>query len=179
MKKPHVLDEDDIKYLQKKEDTRITKKKPSKSILLILIILIAFFGLVHFLQNFVASEKIYEQEIIFPEIKIKFSNKALKNLQKEYLDNQHREIKACLFGKKEKNTLFIDSVDFPEIIDADVIHIETYSCPINAIGDIHSHPIQSCIASQQDLKVLKQRKTYDKEYIMLIMCGKERFSIVK
>jgi len=179
MKKPHVLDEDDIRYLKENEHRSVSRKKPSKMILLALVLLIALFGLIHFLENFIVSEQMYDRAIAFPETKIIFSNKALKDLQEEYLQNQHREIKACLFGKKEANILYIDSVDFPKIIDADVIHIESYACPVDAIGDIHSHPVNSCIASQTDINTLEKRRTYDKEYIMLIMCGRNRFALVK
>jgi hypothetical protein len=177
--KPHVLDEDDIKYLQKEENTEKNQKKNSKAILIFLIILISLFGFIHFLGNFITSEKIYDKSINFPEKKIIFSNKAIQKLQNEYIENQHREIKACLYGKRAGREVYIDDVDFPKIISASVISIESYSCPIDAIGDIHSHPIKSCIASEQDIKVLKERKKIDEEYIMLIMCGKDRFSIVK
>jgi len=179
MKKPHVLDADDIKYLQENEDKKILRRKPSKIILLVLIILIAFFGLVHFLENFVASEKMHDKSIGFREMNIVFSESAINSLQNEYLKNQHREIKACLFGKREKNTLFVESVDFPKVVDADVIHIESFACPVDAVGDVHSHPVDSCIASQQDINTLNKIRSFDPEYIMLIMCAKDRFALVK
>ena len=180
MKKPHVLDEDDIRYLQENDfDEKPRKRKSSLVIMIVLIVLISLFGLIHFLENFIVSEKMYDQAVVFPEKKIFFSNNALKDLQKEYLANQHREIKACLYGKREANALYIHSVEFPKIVDADVIHIESYACPIDAIGDIHSHPIHSCIASQTDIKTLEQRRSYDPDYVMLIMCARNRFALVK
>lgn len=177
--KPHVLDEEDIKYLQNQDYEIKSSKKPSKWIFIFLIALIALFGLVHFLDNFIVSEVVQDQVLNFQELTIVFQKGSLKEFQEEYLQNQDREIKACLFGKKLGSTYYVDKVTFPEIIDADVFHVESFACPEDTLIDLHSHPVNSCIASEQDISVLNKLKNNNPDFIMLIMCSLERFALVK
>ncbi len=178
MNKPHVLDEDDVQYLQK-SDYETKSKKPSKWIFIALIALIALFGLVHFLDNFIVSRTVKDQVLHFQDLTIIFQKGSLNKFQEEYLENQHREIKACLFGKKQGSTYYIDKVSFPEIINADVFHVESFACPENTLIDLHSHPVNSCIASEQDIKVMNKLRENNKDFLMMIMCGLERFALVK
>jgi len=174
--KPHILDKDDIEYL----NSDFLEEKPKKRPLAVLfmILLIVCFSLFFYLQNFISSETIDENTLIFSNIKIKFINNSLEKIQREYFENQAREIKACLYGEIEDNTYVISAVEFPEVSSANVFHVSSSSCPISAIADLHSHPKNSCIASPQDISNLEKRRKYQKEYLMLIMCNTDRFSLI-
>lgn len=180
VKTPHVLDKDDEDYLNNFDYSEQKKRKrPHLLIILFIIILITLFGVIHFLQNFIASERLESYTLTFKDINIIFSENVLEQVQEEYVLNQDREIKACLYGTVQNNNYVINKIDFPKILNANVFHVESYSCPVDAIADLHSHPKNSCIASEQDLKILEQRRTYDPDFIMLIMCSQERFSLIK
>ncbi len=179
MKKPHVLDEEDIRYLQNNDYEEKPSKKPALWIFIFLIALIGLFGLVHFLDNFIVSEIVEDQVVSFRDLTIVFQKGSLKKFQKEYLSNQHREIKACLSGKKIASTYYIDKVYFPKLLSSSVMHVEAYACSEDTLIDLHSHPVNKCIASEQDIKVLNKLKKNNPDFIMLIMCGKERFALVK
>ena len=176
MKQDHVLDENDIEYLKNDDFESEPKKRPF--VVLFMILLIVFFTFFFYLQNFISSETIDENTLVFSKIKIKFINDSLEKIQREYFENQEREIKACLYGEIEDNTYIISAVEFPKIFSANVFHVSSGSCPISAIADLHSHPKNSCIASPQDISNLERRRTYQKDYVMLIMCNTDRFTLI-
>lgn len=50
----------------------------------------------------------------------------------------------------------IESVSFPEVICANVVHVVSVPCPTDVLIDLHSHPVAQCLASEQDVSVLRE-----------------------
>ena len=130
------------------------------------------------LQGIIQSKVVKDNKLIFPNATILFENNTLELLQEEFIENEHREIKACLFGREENNTYIIERVEFPEIIRANVVHIVSVSCPIDALIDLHSHPINSCLASEQDVSVYESLKQANPSLRMIVMCSSTRFALI-
>ncbi len=105
-----------------------------------------------------------------------FMNGTLVEIQQEYLNNQNREIKACLYGHIEGGRYYIENVEFPQIYSASVQHITADNCA-DALIDLHSHPWYKCRASQQDMDNLKSNQQDNPQLKMMVMCGTNRFSI--
>ncbi|PIN74650.1 hypothetical protein COV18_07200 [Candidatus Woesearchaeota archaeon CG10_big_fil_rev_8_21_14_0_10_37_12] len=160
----------------------IEASKWRKPVLLVIslffIILLGSWSLYATLNPLVSSEKVINNELIFPEARIIFGNNTLAELRNEFLDNQHREIKACLFGSVHDGIYNVVNVEFPEIIRANVVHVVSVSCPDNVLIDLHSHPINECLASEQDVGVYNQLKQRNPQARMMIMCGVNRFALV-
>lgn len=149
------------------------------SIAAFLIVLIATYTLFSLgnILGLLESKKVENNQLITKDIKIVFQNSTLEKIQEEYFSNQHREIKACLFGSVENKVYKINNVIFPEIIRANVIHIVSPRCKEGTLIDFHSHPWHSCSASDQDLSVFKELKPINPDLLMVVMCATNRFSI--
>ena len=155
-------------------------KKPLTMIIAIfLLFLILGYYLVYTdaLIGIIKSKTLQETTLQANDITITFKENSLKVLQEEYVKNEHREIKACLYGEANGKEYKINKIEFPKILSASVIHISTPGCPADAIIDLHSHPINRCVPSQQDINNFARNKQTNPELIMMIMCWKNRFSV--
>jgi len=130
------------------------------------------------IMGIVQSKTLSNHELIFRNTTVVFEGDTLQQLQDEFVSNEHREIKACLFGKQEDSAYIISSVEFPEVIRANVIHIVSVPCPVNTLIDLHSHPINQCLASGQDISVYKKAKEANQQLRMMVMCSSTRFALV-
>ncbi len=143
--------------------------------LLILVFSLSFSDV---FQGIVQSKSVKQNALFFPNSTIVFENDVLESLQDEYISNEHREIKACLFGSVDDGHYIISNVSFPEVIRANVIHVVSVSCPENTLIDLHGHPINSCLASEQDVSVYGELKQRNPAIRMMIMCSSTRFALV-
>ena len=145
---------------------------------LVLLVLTVSWVFSDFLQSHVESEPVRDNVLEFGATRVIFDNNTLAALQNEFVQNQHREIKACLFGSIDDKTYRIEQVLFPEIIQANVAHIVSVPCLDEIIIDAHSHPVDECLASDQDISVLRDLQRKNSAVRMLVMCGQERFAII-
>jgi hypothetical protein len=152
-----------------------------------LLLLIGFFLLTlivslsfsYYVSNIITSEQTTNNVLMFKNETVTFEGNTLKLLQQHYLDNEHREIKACLYGIKEYTNYRVTKIEFPRVIDASVHHVRAIPCPINTLIDLHSHPINSCLASEHDVTIYNEfRKPSNPDLRIMIMCSKNRFAIV-
>jgi proteasome lid subunit RPN8/RPN11 len=129
-------------------------------------------------MGIIQSKSLRNQELIFRNTSIIFEGDTLQQLQTEFISNEHREIKACLFGTQTNSAYIISKVEFSEIIRANVVHVVSVSCPINTLIDLHSHPINQCLASDQDISVYDKAKNSNPQLRMMVMCSSTRFALV-
>lgn len=144
--------------------------------LFLIILVIVGFILAETLTGIIGSIKLADNQISHPEATITFTEDALAELQHHYTQNEHREIKACLQGRINVSYI-IDTVVFPPVNHASVVHINTPRCPEDTLIDLHSHPVRRCLASEQDVRVYKSLLPAHPNLLMLIMCSTERFSV--
>ena len=130
------------------------------------------------IEGIVQSKTITQDHIIFPSATIIFQNATLEQLQQEYLSNQNREIKACLFGTIKDSNYYMARLEFPRVLQANAIHVQSSSCSEDVLIDLHSHPINSCLASDVDIATLKDIQAQSPQARMMIMCSKTRFALV-
>ncbi|MBI4146916.1 hypothetical protein HY489_06290 [Candidatus Woesearchaeota archaeon] len=144
-------------------------------LLLVLVVSLVFSDS---LQSWVESSKVSSASLVFSDVSFVFVNGSLERLQEEYVANQHREIKACLFGRVSGSEYIIERVFFPEVLRASVVHVSSVSCPAGVLVDVHSHPVWECLASDQDVSVYKELIKEDSRTRMLVMCSRDRFGKV-
>src|SRR5574341_767345 len=144
-------------------------------IILLLILSLSFSDAI---MGIIQSKSISNHEVIFGNATIIFEGDTLGQLQKEFINNEHREIKACLFGEQKDSSYIISKVEFPDIIRANVIHVVSVPCTIDTLIDLHSHPINQCLASEQDIEVYDNAKQSNPELRMMVMCSSTRFALV-
>jgi proteasome lid subunit RPN8/RPN11 len=143
-----------------------------------LVVLIFSLSFSDSIMGIIQSKSLHNQELIFRNTSVIFEGDTLQQLQAEFISNEHREIKACLFGRLENGLYIVNKVEFPEIIRANVIHVVSVSCPIDALIDLHSHPINQCLASEQDISVYNKAKESNPQLRMMVMCSSTRFALV-
>lgn len=143
--------------------------------LLLLILSLSFSDAIH---GIIQSKQVKQNILYFQNASIVFEGNTLEQLQTEFINNEHREIKACLFGNQKDSSYIISKVEFPEVIRANVIHIVSVQCPINTLMDLHSHPINQCLASGQDIEVYNKAKESNPNLRMMVMCSSTRFALV-
>ncbi len=143
-----------------------------------LLVLIFSLSFQDAIMGIIQSKSLHNQELIFRNTTIIFEGDTLQQLQNEFISNEHREIKACLFGKQTESAYIISKVEFPEVIRANVIHIVSVPCPIDTLIDLHSHPINQCLASEQDILVYDKAKQSNPQLRMMVMCSSTRFALV-
>ncbi len=173
-----VLKDIDLEELEKEIPEPRWKKPLLISIGVFLAVLIATWTLSNFLPNVVDSSSVRVNKLVFKDVVVVFEGEVLELLQAEFIQNEHREIKACLFGSIDGDDYIISSVEFPEVIQASVINVRALSCPVDTLIDLHSHPIDSCLASEHDVVMFDQRKRSNPSLRLMIMCGSDRFAIV-
>jgi len=130
------------------------------------------------LRGIIQSKTVKQNALYFQNATIIFEGNTLAQLQKEFVVNDNREIKACLFGSQKDSSYTISRIEFPEIIRANVIHVVSVPCPINTLIDLHSHPINQCLASEQDIAVYNKAKETSPELRMMVMCSQDRFALI-
>lgn len=140
-----------------------------------LVILVSLWSFSDVLYGFVASSKVENSRVEFANLTVVFENKTFERLQQEFQINEHREIKACLFGETDGSLYYIREVAFPEVVRANALHVVAVSCPSEVLIDLHSHPINSCRASEQDLRVYAGLRARNPGARMMIMCARDRF----
>ncbi len=143
-----------------------------------LLFLIVSLSYSDMLQGIIHSSRLKENVLYFPSATVIFEGNTLEELQKEFIAHENREIKACLFGRKEDSAYIISKVEFPEIIRANVIHVVSIPCPVDTLIDLHGHPINQCLASEQDVSVYEKLKQSNPVLRMMVMCSSTRFAII-
>lgn len=143
-----------------------------------LLVLIFSLSFSDFLLSFFNSRSVDDEVLYFPNATFIFENNVFDSLKQEYVSHEDREIKACLFGRIDGSLYYIDKIEFPEIIRANVFHVVSVPCPVDVLVDLHGHPINSCIPSEQDLSVLREYHKSDPLLRMLIMCSSSRFVLI-
>ncbi len=144
----------------------------------LLAVLIVSLSFSDSLQGIIHSKTARNYQLTFPTATILFEGDTLELLQDEFIAHEDREIKACLFGRQEGSDYIISNVEFPEVIRANVIHVVSVPCPVNTLIDLHGHPINKCLASEQDIETYSEMKTENPSLRMMIMCSSDRFAIV-
>lgn len=156
----------------------------------ILVLLIGLFLLLLILSYFLVSypifpilESIFESqeskggEIKLEDFSIIFQENTFEYLQEIYLENQSVEFVACLKGEKIEGDYKINEIYQPYMNTQSFSHVSFKPCSKDTLILLHSHPFRRCIASQQDIKTLKELRGVNRDVIMVIMCEPNRFSV--
>jgi len=178
-RKTNVFDGIDPEELEAPEEPEPWWRRPVVIVIgVFLLVLVFSLSFSDVFQGLVQSKSVKQNALFFPNSTIIFENDILEKLQDEYISNEHREIKACLFGSVDNGHYIISDVSFPEVIRASVIHVVSVQCPENTLIDLHGHPINSCLASEQDVSVYNKAKESNPNLRMIIMCSSTRFALV-
>ncbi len=184
---PHILDDDDYTYLQSKARPKDSQRPPRKifarlfGVLALLSLLIYFGAQSGTIVGLMRSTTLDGNQLSHGNVTIHFNDNVLSSLQSTYLEEADREIKACLEGMvlEEDNGLSyqVTGITYPEVISSSVVHITTSMCPESTIIVLHSHPLNRCVASDQDMRTLKRYHDVNPHILALIMCNIDRFSV--
>ena len=136
------------------------------SLALFLVLLVLSFSFFDAFIGIVQSKVVDDKRVLFSNATIVFSNDTLQLLQAEFLNNPEREIKACLFGEANQAIYTVTDVTFPRILRANALHVLAELCPKHTSIELHSHPINQCIASRQDIAIYRELKQVNRMAVM-------------
>jgi hypothetical protein len=147
---------------------------------LLLALIISYF-LVSFpiysiLESKYESVEIIENVITLDKFLIIFEDDTYTQLKELYSENLEAETSVCLKGTKSQD-YFISEIYEPDIIEQSYSHVSFRPCSEGTIIVLHTHPYKRCIASRQDLKMLKGLKERNEDALIMIMCEPTRFTI--
>src|SRR3989344_5978439 len=120
------------------------------------------------LSGLALSFKAEENEIDFSfGNKLVFEGNTLKELKKIYYDNPDVEFKACLKGEKIDSTYYITEVIVPITYEQTYRSVTAEPCSTDSIVDLHSHPLNRCLPSDQDFKSFSRFKERNPNALMV------------
>jgi len=148
-------------------------------VLVILAFLIAFLGggqSIRFIESRLTTSTATNEYVLnlADGREIHLSKEVFLELQ-SLMTMDSAEFKACLLGEKNKNIYTINEMYIPKIFNRDYHSVLSEPCNESTIISLHSHPTESCKASDQDLKNLESFKETNPDALMGIMCGFNRF----
>jgi hypothetical protein len=172
---------DDVKSLDNIEEESKIKKFIIILISSILIILILSYLLISYpifplLESLLESNKAKDHTVYLKNTTIHFSNELYKELQHRYL-TQTTEFVLCLTGNLTERTYFLNHYYEPKILTSTFSKVTFEPCINDTLVIIHSHPSGNCIGSQRDILSLEDLQKKNKNALIVIMCGKDRFTI--
>lgn len=147
-----------------------------------LIILIATFLLTNSLIRNVFAGLILSSTIKDNEVKINSTNKLIfqqntyNELLEIYNENPGIEFKVCLNGFIENGDYFINEIYIPKTYLQTHNQVVAEQCLNTTIVDMHSHPLDKCLPSEQDFRSFNSFKKISNSAIMSIMCNRGRFN---
>lgn len=152
--------------------------------IILLIILIIYFNSGPFgLSNIIGllgSDKVEVKENGNAEIQIRnlnidFSEKIYAELKIKFNEDSRNEFKVCLYGEKNDNEYYIDSMTVPKVYDESLVSVTSDICPKETLISLHSHPFNNCEVSETDKYSQAYFKKINNESFGAIMCAIDRF----
>lgn len=115
----------------------------------------------------------------YKDYTIKFTTEIYKNILAIHSSANGKEIKICLLGSIENKTYFVTALYIPEILSQTAVSVESQMCDQNTIISFHSHPVESCLFSQQDITSYEQFKAQNPDGMIGVMCTNTRFAFYR
>ena len=175
---PDYYDFDDLKIEEETEGQKRIKRVLRTVLGLLLITLFIIFLIpLEIPASFLEGKEIQNHELIVGNITIVFEENSYEKLKQVYFENQLTEIKFCLTGTISNNTYYIHSLYAPTTYFATPISVSSQGCNQETIISLHTHPLNNCLFSQQDiLSHNSQKRSYPK-MLSAVMCATNRFAI--
>jgi len=130
------------------------------------------------LSGFISSKQTQGNQLDFTAGgKIEFMNNSLEQLQLLFAQNPNKEFKSCLKGSVFNDTYIINQVYIPKIYSQEVNEVISDPCSDDSLVDLHSHPKNHCLPSQQDFITFKHFKSRQPLGLMIVMCTPNRFAV--
>jgi proteasome lid subunit RPN8/RPN11 len=152
---------------------------------ILLLFLIAFYSDAIFRMFYVAEGKnasslISEDNVIsLNGFNVTFDKLTYKQLLAIYDSSNGNEIKVCLLGSYDYGNYYVTALYIPEIFSQSGIHVVSESCDENTIISLHSHPVDNCFFSKEDISSYQKFKMINPNALIGLMCSKKRFNFYK
>lgn len=131
-----------------------------------------------FILGLAGSSKLVGSSVVFEDsVVVSFDDETLNFLQELY-NPLGDEQAVCLQGVVEGDVYVITGYYVPLIFDNAWNFVSHASCSDDAVIMLHTHPFNRCEPSSTDRASLANSKLSNDESLMLVMCGKNRFSAV-
>jgi len=149
-------------------------------LMIIFMIIVTFLGggrLIDFLEGRIVSSTIKENSVLVLTDGSKVHlNNVYDELKKLFYENQKNEFKVCLVGRKENNDYYVGSLYIPRIFKQNVFSVTSEQCNNETIIPLHSHPLDRCVFSAQDIISYHQFKEINPDALLGLMCNLDRFT---
>ncbi len=180
MKKEEVFEDLTEEELIEEYESKSSKRKKylvffmaAISILLMASYVYLSFPVYDSLAGRFESSRAQGNMLIYENITVILEEDVLSEMQR--LWQYPEETPLCLQGEYERGVYHITSAYEPAIFSQGITHVNHENC-VDSIILFHTHPIQRCSASRQDMQMLRRAQEEDPRIGMLIMCDEDRFS---
>jgi len=145
--------------------------------LFLILLMLSFLIPQDIVGSLVEGKEIQNHELIVGNITIVFEENSYEKLKQVYFENQLTEIKFCLTGTISNNTYYIHSLYAPTTYFATPISVSSQGCNQETIISLHTHPLNNCLFSQQDIISHNSQKRSNPRMLSAVMCATNRFAI--
>lgn len=150
--------------------------------LLLIFIMLSYFYLGYPVYSYVlglaGSSTLSGNDVLFRDSHVvSFDDDTLTFLQELY-DPFADERALCLTGSVEGNEYVVSSFYEPLIFDSSWNFVSHSPCSSETIVMFHTHPFSRCEPSSTDRNTLRLSQMNNPDVIMVVMCGRNRFSAV-
>ena len=166
---------------QKQPPSKLKRLLIITAALLIILLFVSYifvsYPLGHIIEGKIESQAVQDGRIQFGDLTLVFEQQTKQQLDTFYLQEQKVEFSLCLQGTKDHNTYHITSLYQPKTYEQTFSHVTFEPCSQDTLIMLHTHPYQSCLASDADLATLQKTKEYNPNILMIVMCEPDRFSV--
>lgn len=152
---------------------------------LILILVFSYFlaggNFLKVLEGKMVSAEIDSEFVVNLEdgTKVLLSSDIYNKLLAIYTSSGGNEIKTCLLGSVDDDIYKVTALYVPTIYSQTGISVVSEPCDKNTIISLHSHPVEMCLFSKQDIDTYESQLENNPDLIIGLMCSKTRFSFYR
>lgn len=127
-----------------------------------------------------ASSLISTNDVIyFNDFNVTFDTSVYRNILAIYDSSKGNEIKVCLLGNVDNDVYRVTAFYVPSIYVQTGINVVSEICDENTIISLHSHPIDNCFFSKEDISSYESFRNIRPDGIIGLMCSKQRFNFYR
>ncbi|MFW5852608.1 MAG: hypothetical protein ACOCUR_01120 [Nanoarchaeota archaeon] len=173
--------EENQKSLERKEKTKKIAVISAAIIISLLVLSYVFlrYPTYQVILGQIESGSVKENILKTSKITVIFEEKTLQESVNAWRNNPDMETTLCLRGSRKNETFIVDNTYQPTIFSQGYFHVSHEPCDEDTVLMFHTHPYKRCIASETDIRTLRNAQERNQEIAMIIMCEESRFSVYR
>lgn len=147
---------------------------------LFLTLYLVFAPVSHSLYGKLVSQSFDKKQFTLGDISINFSDSIAKELSFIFQNNNNSrkvETSVCLLGLVDGKNYSIDKVFYPLITHPTYTEVSFNACPDDTLIMLQTHPVDDCVASKNNLNILRNQQKINENVLMLVICNDNNYAL--